>query len=149
MKKVTLFAVLVVLAFGCKKGIDSLIGNTLYRWSLDEYTGPDVGWKTIKADTVRDLIDDGIVFKAIEDIPGYPGHPYKYIGNIYQGVHRFWPTKPDYSFETTYISDTSFKLGNDQNGYNIAYFNGAGETLTIIERTPVNGRKYVYHKVSN
>lgn len=149
MKKVTLLVAFIMLAFGCKKGVDSPIGNTLYRYSLREYTGPDVGWKTIKANTVSDLIDDGIVFKAVADIPGYPGHPYNYVGNIYQGANKFWPTKLDYSFETVYINDTTFKLGNDQNGYNIAYFNGAGETLTIIERTPVNGRKYVYNKVSD
>jgi hypothetical protein len=124
--------------FGCKKEVDQ-VNNRVYRYSLSEYTGPDVGWKTIKADTVSDLIDDGIEFKSVDG---------NYSVTIYQGAHKFWPTKNDYVFEATYINDTTFKIGNDQNGYSIAYFNSAWETLTIIERTPVNGRKHVYNKVS-
>lgn len=152
MKKKTLPLLAVILSMSCMKSVDSPIGNTLYNWKLSSYKGPDSGWKWLKPADTDALSDDGIRFTArqvIEKVNGQDQWVNKYTGTIYQGAKKYWPTKPDFTFETTYINDTTFKLGNDQSGFNIAYFNGAGETLRIVEKSPVDGREYIYEKASD
>src|SRR4051794_35127963 len=94
--------------------IDHLIGNTLFRWKLLAYRGPDTQGNWLKADSVSALKDDGIVFRPIVTFP-----PLQYEGTIYQGPLKYWPNKPDITFPVTYQDGTTFKLGNDQTGYNI------------------------------
>lgn len=148
MKKATLIAVLIVL-MSCHKEADSPLGNTLFRWALYSYSGPDTQGKTIYAKDEPKLRDDGMLFKAIPNVSGYPQKPYTYEGTIYQGPLKYWQGKPDFTFEVTYIDGKTMKLGNDQTGYNLAFYDGAGETLTIDETYPVKGRKYVFEKTSD
>jgi hypothetical protein len=153
MKKQLLLTAFVAFTFlSCMKSVDSPIGNILYRWSLKEYTGPDSDWKTLKSDSIKFLMDDGMqytVTQVMGKVDGLPQWVNKYTGTIYQGRDKYWPTKPDFTFETTFINDSTFKLGNDRDGFNIGTFDGRGETLTIVEQFPVKGRKYVYFKVSD